>query len=224
MNAGRRGRLSREQVARAALAIVDEEGLEALSMRRVADDLGVGTMTLYSYVRGKDELLDAVIDAAVEDVEPFSGQGSWQDQVRELMKISRDVLTRHPGLVQIRFRRPVLRPEALRFGEAGLGILTRAGFDKLEAAHAFRLLFTYGLGFVGLSPEHSTDEARREAAAAVALLPPDVYPNLTGAAREVSFAMAGDEAFNYGLERILDGLTARLEARNEERAAASARP
>ena len=131
MNAGRRGRLSRDEVARAALAIVDEDGLDALSMRRVADDLGVGTMTLYSYVRGKDELLDAVIDAAVEDVEPFSGQGSWQDQVRELMKISRDVLTRHPGLVQICFRRPVLRPEALRFGESGLGILTRAGFDKM---------------------------------------------------------------------------------------------
>ncbi len=149
--AGRAGRLSREQVAKTALAILDTEGLDGLSMRRVAEALDVGTMTLYSYFRGKDELLDAVIDAAVDDAESFSANGSWRDQLRELMQISRRTLTQHPELFQLCFRQPVLRPEALRFGEAGVGVLRRAGFSNADAAQAFRLLFAYSFGFAGLS-------------------------------------------------------------------------
>ena len=210
--AGRRPGLSRRQVTAAALEIVDREGLDALTMQRVADALGVGTMTLYGYVRSKDELLDAVVDAAVEGVEPLSGEGSWRERGRELATVAYRMLARHPALVQIRLRQPVLRPEALRFGEAAMGILLDAGFDKREAAQSYRLLFTYVVGFASLSPEQTADEARRQAAAAIAMLPPEAYPNLSQAAAEASAAMAGEEQFQYGLERILDGLEARLAA------------
>src|SRR5207237_9092478 len=91
---GPRARLSPDQVAAAALELLDREGLEALSMRRLAEQLGVGTMTLYGYFRSKDELLDAVIDAAVAHREPFAFEGPWQEQIRRLIRDSRQRLGR----------------------------------------------------------------------------------------------------------------------------------
>jgi AcrR family transcriptional regulator len=208
-----RARLSREQVARAALELLDRHGLEALSMRRLADRLGVGTMTLYGYFKGKDDLLDAVIDAAVADREQIQLEGPWQDQLRTLMRATRRALGRHPSLVKVRAERPVLRPEALRFAEAGLTILRGAGFGRTEAARAFRLLFTYVFGYVSFSPEQTADEARRQSKAATARLPRDQYPTLTDTADELADAMAGDATFDFGLDRIIDGFEADLRRR-----------
>jgi AcrR family transcriptional regulator len=205
-----RSRLTPEQVASAALELLDRDGLEALSMRRLADELGVGTMTLYGYFRSKDELLDAVVDAAVAEREPFSFEGTWQEQIRRLMQGSRRNLGRHPGLVKVRADRPVLQPEALRFAETGMTILRRAGFDRADAARAFRLLFTFVFGYVSFSPDETADEARRESRAAVAALPPDEYPTLDETSEELAGAMAGQETFDFGLDRIIDGLEAHL--------------
>jgi AcrR family transcriptional regulator len=205
-----RAKLSREQVANAALELADGEGLDALSMRALADRLGVGTMTLYGYFRNKGELLDAVVDSAVADSEPPVLEGEWRRQLREVVLYARRSLLRHPSLVELRVRRPVLRPEALRFSETLLSILREAGFDVREGAAAFRLLFTYTLGFAALSPMDATEDARRAALAALAALPPDEYPSLTEARAEASAAMGGEEVFEYGLDRILDGLEARL--------------
>ena len=205
-----RASLSPEQVASAALELLDREGLDALSMRRLAGELGVGTMTLYGYFRSKDELLDAVVDAAVAEREPFSSDGTWQEQIRRLMQGSRRNLSRHPGLVKVRADRPVLRPEALRFAETGMTILRRAGFDRTDAARAFRLLFTYVFGYVSFSPDERADQARRDARAATAALPPDEYPSVHEASAELAEAMAGHETFDFGLDCIIDGLEARL--------------
>lgn len=207
-----RGRLSRDQVASAALALADEDGLEALSMRALADRLGVGTMTLYGYFRNKDELLDAVVDAAMGEGEGEAPavKGDWKEQLRGLVLHARWNLLQHPSLVELRVRRPVLRPEALRFSETALSILRGAGFDVREATAAFRLLFTYTFGFAALSPAESTEDDRRAALAALASLPPDDYPALTEARHEASRAMGGEEVFEYGLDRILDGLEARI--------------
>jgi AcrR family transcriptional regulator len=213
----RRSRLSREQLGRAGLEIVDREGLEGLSMRRLADALGVGKMTLYGHVRSKDELIDAIIDVAVGLADPPETRGPWRDQLGALMRATHRNLNAHPALVAIRFTRPIVRPDSLRFGEAGMRILHAAGFDSDEAARAFRLLFTFVFGYAGLSPETTVEEARRQAAVAIAGLSPDEYPNLTGAAGPFSAAMAGEEQFEYGLERILDGLEARLASRSAPR-------
>ena len=210
--AATRARLSREQVAVAALELLDRDGLEALSMRRLAERLGVGTMTLYGYFRSKDELLDAVIDAAVADRERHLLEGPWQEQIRQLMQASRRGLGRHPGLVKVRADRPVLRPEALRFAETGVTILRGAGFSRIEAARAFRLLFTYVFGYVSFSPDETAEQARRESLAATAVLPPEEYPTLRDTAAELAEAMAGQETFDFGLDRIIDGLEARVRA------------
>lgn len=208
-----RNRLTREQVAQAALAIADSEGLDAISMRTLAERLGVGTMTLYGYFRSKEELLDAVVDAAVSDAEPPAVAGDWKARLRDTVLWVRRGLLRHPSLVALRVRRPVLRPEALRFAEISMRILGDAGFDAREATRAFRLLFTYTIGFAALSPAQATEDDRRAALGALASLPAAEYPALIGAREEASEAMGGDEVFDYGLERILDGLEARLGAR-----------
>jgi AcrR family transcriptional regulator len=207
-----RSRLSADQVAAKALELLDEHGLDWLSMRRLADHLGVGTMTLYGYFRSKDELLDAVIDVAVADREHVELEGPWEDQLRMLMQAVRRGLGLHPGLVKVRAVRPVLRPEALRFAEAGLGILLGAGFSRSDAAQAFRLLFTYVFGYVSFSPDETAEEARRSSRLAAASLPPDEYPAIHDTASELAEAMAGQAAFDFGLDRIVDGLAAHLRA------------
>lgn len=206
--ARRRTGLSREQIAKAALDLVDAEGLDALTMQRLAEKLGAGTMTLYGYFRSKDELLEAVVDAAVGPARTFTLGGSWREQLSELVRIHYRGLLRHPALVQIRLRHPILRPRGLRFAESVLAILHDAGFDTVQAVGAFRLIFTYMFGFAALSPEKTVDEQRREAASAFALLPPDEYPQLTRVGKEASEAMAGEEQFEYGLQRLLDGIEA----------------
>ena len=209
--ADKRVRLSHDQVARAALELADAEGIDALTMRRLADELGVGTMTLYGYFPSKRELLHAALDAAVADrpEAPQPGEG-WRERLSALVRLARDNMLRHPALVEIRVREPVLRPEALRLAEDGLRILLDAGFPAQEAAHAFRLLFTYSFGFAVFSPADAVEQDRTAARVAIAALPSGDYPALTGAAAEAAEAMGGEQAFEYGLARILDGLEARL--------------
>ena len=203
---------TREDVARAALELADAEGVDALSMRRLAATVGVGTMTLYGYFRNKGELLDALVDAAVEDAEELRTDGPWRDRLRDAVMTGRRSMLRHPALVELRFRRPVLRPEALRFAETIMVILTGAGLPRDEAARGFRLLFTFLFGYAALSPAGAEETAGRSARSALAALPPERYPALTAAVEEAAAAMGGEETFAFGLDLILDGLAARLAA------------
>ena len=206
---GTRPRLNRAEIAEVALELADQEGLEALSMRALADRLGVGTMTLYGYFRNKDELLDGLVDAAVMETPLSPPEGDWTEQLRAVVHSARRGLLRHPSIVELRMRRPVLRPEALRFGEGVLRILRGAGFGIDEGVAAFRLLFTYTVGFAALSPAESTESDRQAARAALAALPPDEFPALTEARDAASAAMGGEDVFAYGLDRIIDGLASR---------------
>lgn len=186
--------------------------MSALTMRRVADELGVGTMTLYTYFRNKRELIDAVVDLAVgaPPTAP-STTGSWREQLEALLRASREKLVRHPALVALRAQQPVLQPSALRLTEAAMAILVQAGFPHDEAAHSFRLLFTYTMGFAAFNPPTADADARRAARVAIAALPPEEYPTLATASEHLADAMGGQDTYEYGLARILDGLQARLE-------------
>jgi AcrR family transcriptional regulator len=207
-----RNRLSREEVASSALAYLDRHGLDGLSMRRLAGELGVGTMTLYGYFRSKDELLDAVVDAAVADRPAAPLEGDWPDRLRRLMGDTREALGRHPALVQLRVQRPVLRPEALRFCELTMEILTGAGFSHDDAAQAFRLFFTYVFGYAAFSPAGSEEEAAQRSRTAMRALAPEEYPVMTAAGDQLARAMAGGDTFDFGLDLIIGGLEQRLAA------------
>lgn len=198
--------LSRERIVQAALDLLDREGLEALSMRRIAAEIGVTAMTLYVYFRNKDELLDAVVDAGAQEIVLPSEEGPWKVQIRELLHAVRRALERHPGALRDRLARPFLGPGAMRLPETALRILGSAGFEKKDAVRAYRVLFSYTLGFASFSSDASAQEARRRARAALAALPEDEYPAMISASAEIIDAMAGEATFDFGLDRLLDGL------------------
>ena len=185
--AARAGKLSRERILEVALDVAEGEGIEALSMRRLAQELDVWPMSVYRYFRDKEELLDAVVDGAAEEIALTAGSGSWREQIRDLLHDARAALGQDPAGLRTRFTRAMLTPGALRLSEAGLRILQDAGFEP--------------------------DEAARRARAALATLPADEYPALTAAADGFAGALAGDEELDYGLDRLLDGLEARLGTR-----------
>jgi AcrR family transcriptional regulator len=204
--------LSRERVAEAALTFIEQYGPEALSMRRLAEELGIGTMTIYGYFRDKDELLDAVVDAATAQIEIPSRRGTWKSQIRALMEEIGTTLTEHPIGILLRLKRPMWSPGALRISEAGVRILREAGFSRAEAARAYRSLFSYTFGFAAFSPREISEEVRRQALAALAALPQDEYPALIEASSELADAVGGEAQFRHGLDLLLDGLEAKLKA------------
>lgn len=198
--------LTRERIARAALVLLDREGPEGFSMRTLAAELGTGTMTLYGYFRSKDELLDAAVDVAVEEVGVDIGEGTWKDQMRALMLGIREGLARHPGGIRLRLARPILTPGALRFTEAALQILKRAGFDAREATRIYQTLFFYTFGVASFGSPAAPDEVKRRARATLLALPPEHYPELTAAADEAAEALAAEDQFERGLDQLLDAL------------------
>jgi TetR/AcrR family tetracycline transcriptional repressor len=166
-------RLTRERIVDAALAVVDAEGWDALSMRRLAQELDVWPMAVYRYFRDKDELLEALVDAAAERV-PLPGRpGTWRRRVSDLVREARSSLRLAAPAAPA--GRALATPGGRRLSEAALAILAEAGLDPEEAERAWRGLFGYAIGFPSFDPDEQ-DEPE----------------------------------FSYGLERLLDGVEARL--------------
>jgi len=203
-------KLTREAIADAALDLIDRDGIRALTMRRLALELGAGAMTLYGYFSDKDELLDFALDRAARRFDFAIGEGPWRAQLRELVQTMMRALTEHPGAVEIRARRPILNPGSLRAGEAGIGILLEAGFDITEAAAAWRLLFTFTFGYAAFSAAEPSPAQQAEWQRQLAALPAEQFPVMAGEATQLVSWMAGRRPFDHGLELILDGLETRL--------------
>ncbi len=123
----RPARLTKEKIAAAALDLADREGLEALSMRRLAETLGVGAMSLYNHVQDKADLERLMLDVLVESIAAPKRTGSWQQRVKATMHAIRDALNRHPGLVPLLLKRTTASPAALRPIEEILTALSAGG-------------------------------------------------------------------------------------------------
>jgi AcrR family transcriptional regulator len=200
------------QILLAALELLDREGLDRFSMRRLADELGVGTMTVYGYFRGKNEILDALVDAAAsQQVLEISEEGPWRTRLRELIMTIRQGLVEHPAIVELRYRRPLLSPGALQLTELGVRILLDAGFSKRDAARFYRVLFVYTFGFSAFGPDAASEAERELAFAALSALPAGRYPALVEAAREAAETMADETLFELGLDALLEQLARQLE-------------
>jgi len=197
------------------MELLDREGLDAFSMRRLAQELDVGTMTVYGYFRGKDELLDGIVDEGsqvilrlIAEAEP---QGSWRERMRQLMLGIRRSHIEHPAIVELRYKRPLLSPGALDVTEAGVRILRDAGLDDRTATTMYRMLFVYTFGYSAFGPGAGSAGERDQALAALRTLPPDRYPVLAGAAEEAADSMADRSLYELGLDAMLDGLEDRLD-------------
>ena len=206
-----RGGLTRERVVEAACAVVEQDGLAALNMRRVADEFGVTAMSLYRYVHDKDELVDAVLDALMDRHPVPAVRGEWRKRVIALMSWLCEELERHPDVLALRLRRPLLSRGALRLTEAVMAALVDAGFTPDAAARAYRALFAYTFGYAAYGPRDQGAADQAATLATLMTLPADEYPVLREAAGSAAESMAAEQ-FELGLGALLDGLEARLVA------------
>jgi AcrR family transcriptional regulator len=206
-----RQRLSRDRVLRAAIAQADAGGLEALSMRTLAQMLGVAPMALYRHVANKDDLIDGMVDAVFSEIGVPASGGDWQSAMRRRAIAVRDALARHPWAVGLMESRRTPGPANLRHHDAVIGRLRAAGFEVEMAAHAYALLDSYIYGFALTKINLPFDASEKVGDVAEAMLRPfpvNEYPNLVEFLREHVMKPGYDYAdeFGYGLDVILDGL------------------
>jgi AcrR family transcriptional regulator len=197
-------------VLAAAVALADEAGLGAFSMRALAQDLGVVPMALYKHVSNKDELLDGMVDIVFGEIEFPSGDLDWRSAMRQRAVSARDALKRHSWAIGLmESRNP--GPANLRHHNAVMGCLREAGFSFETAVHAYSVQDAYIYGFalqektLGFETPQSAGEAARRRAAAIGAL--DEYPHLAEVVMrlpETGYDTALE--FVWGLDLILDGL------------------
>ena len=211
-SAAAREPLTRDQIVAVAIRLIDEEGLDAFSMRRLGKELGAGATSLYWHVKNKEQLVDLVLDEligeVVDDVKRVDG---WRPQLTEIARATRRVLLRHRRVAPLLGERPTIGPRSLDAAEFVMRTLIDAGFDERRASMASGALVNYAAGFAmfeSKSPGGYGDspEAREMAKAVIeyfATLPKDRYPTMSRAAK---LRITEEEQFEYGLERLLDGL------------------
>jgi hypothetical protein len=154
-----------------------------------------------------------VVDAGFAEFDLPRVPDDPREALRELVVAARAVLVRHPALVEIRGSGPILRPRGFAVTDLGIRILTEAGLPPEDAARSFRLLFDYVFGYSIVNRRAPSPELRREALASIVMLPPEDFPHVTAVAEEMADAVGSDGQFEYGLDRILDGIEALLTTR-----------
>ena len=203
-------RFTREELARRALAIMDAHGSEALTMRRLAAELGIGTMGLYRYFPSKDDLMDAAIELATPEIElPEPGAAPWKEQLAGMARALYRSGLRHPSLARERFERPLQSPGALRVTDRAIALLLEAGLSRSDAVAAFKALLVHTLGAAAFAAGESRPDVRRRASERHATLPSETVPAMAAVADEFTAALGGDEAFELGLTALLDGIELR---------------
>ncbi len=211
--------LSRARILDAALRFVDEHGLDALSMRKLASELGVEAMSLYNHVPSKGAVLDGLLERLLDeiDVRP-GGERRWTERVRAAARSFRRLALRHPSFVQLLTTQHLHSEATMRPLEASLSILRQAGFGPKEALLAYKALIGYVIGFVtqevsgalGL-PDCGPGEPVERGGALEVALDPERFPVLTETL-PLRQRVRPDAAFDFGLDLILAGLQSRLAA------------
>jgi AcrR family transcriptional regulator len=203
--------LTREVVLREALALLDDEGFEALTMRRLSERLGVVPMALYRHVANKDDLIIGVIDLAVSLVPIPSTELDWRTGLHVLAHSIRRTMLQHPGIVGPVVTQPALGVHALVIGEYGLAVMRNAGFAPDDAQRGPNTVLAYTLGFVALEvPRLGQLENARSGVpsgldTAYDQLPIEIFPH-TVEVRPRAEELVSETQFEYGLQRILDGI------------------
>jgi AcrR family transcriptional regulator len=212
----RREPITREAIVDAALRLLDQDGLDQLSMRRLADELGTGAASLYWHVGSKDGLLDLVLDRVIGELEvPDPDPERWQEQVKQIARAQRAGILRHRDIVRISLGRIPLGPNALEHSERVLAIIRAGGVPDDLAVVGHHLLIATVNGFTldETTPPDPGDwpDAANAVGDYIESLPADRYPNLREVADQFS-AGDRDEAFELLLDLFVDGLAARASA------------
>ncbi len=199
--------LSRERVLLAALALADESGVEAVSMRKLGQILGVEAMSLYKHVADKEAILDGIADLVMDEVEVPSPDVDWRAAIRRSAVSTHEAMRRHPWAGPVLESRLDPGPARLRYLDAVVGVLRGAGFDTATVARAFMALdsHTYGFTMQELALPFDAASAPGIAEEMASRVFADRYPNLAAMAE---LAMSGAQLldFEFGLDLLLDGL------------------
>jgi AcrR family transcriptional regulator len=225
---GPRPRLTVEQIIGTAVRIADSEGLAALSMRRVGEELGVTAMSLYTYVPSKAELVDVMIDTALGELEPdHAGATGWRDRLARVARQNWDLYRRHPWMLQASMSRPVLGPNLLARYDHELRAVDGVGLSDVDMDLVVTLLSNYVRGAVRTAVEAAEAERRTGmseeewwatyAPLLEGVFDAEAYPVAArvgkAAGEEYQGAVAPGRAFEFGLQRVLDGIGAYIDFR-----------
>ncbi|MPY48808.1 TetR/AcrR family transcriptional regulator [Streptomyces acidicola] len=209
---GRRPAFSREAITATAVVLADSEGLEAVTMRRVAERVGAGVMSLYSYAPDKETLLELMVDHVSGELPTTPAHtGDWRADLRAIAQVQRDLMLRHPWLPAALSTRRVPGPNTLAFLERALAALRPTGLDGTARLEAFAQLTAFVAGHVAheitqasvaRSPDRSAAEARYLAAVAADGHHPELAEVLSAPGRPLT----PDATFSRFLNRLIDGL------------------
>ncbi len=202
--------LSRERVLRAAIGLADARGIGSLTMRKLAQELGVEAMALYYHVANKDEILNAITDLVVGEFELPAPGTDWKAGIRTTAISANDVLVRHPWAASLMLSATGASPARWRYMNAILGSLREAGFSEGETDHAYHALDSHITGFTLWEVQIQIDPATMPDMAATFLraLPAGEYPYLVEHVHQHLAERNPDDegSFAFGLDLILDGL------------------
>ena len=227
--------LSTDAIVRTAVAVADAEGLDAVSMARVANELGFTTMSLYRHVTSKDELLQLMWNASAEGAEELALKGDgWRARLRNWALVQREMLDRHPWITQMPMAAPPMAPNSLAFVEKGLEALDASGIADADKLRVIGLISSYTLSEARMahdaaraarnppiptdgdtpSPSWTFEALLRE------LIDQPTYPRLYQIAwsEEIGDDPSGfaeQEEYQFGLDRILDGVQTLINATND---------
>jgi AcrR family transcriptional regulator len=198
-------------VLRAAFDLTDKDGIESLSMRKLAQELGVEAMSLYRHVRNKGEIVDGMVDLVFGEIGLPSPGVDWKTAMRQRAISAREVLARHPWAIGLMESRRTPGPATLQHHDAVIGCLRQAGFSIAMAAHAYSVLDSYIYGFAlqqASLPFNTSAEAVEVADSIWRQFPTDAYPYLTELTVEHVLQPGYDytDEFEFGLDLILEGL------------------
>jgi len=195
--------LTRERILQAALELVDREGLEAVSMRRLGAALGVEAMSLYNRVAGKAEVLDGVYELVLAALPPLRRRGDWRAVLRERGRALRAALCAHPKAIPLFATRPAVTPASLRYVEETLGVLRAAGFSPGAALVALQVLVAFVVGHT--LDSYGAVDPDAASAPDYERLDPRAFPRVREMARRLGRRDLERE-FRAGLDAMLAGL------------------
>jgi TetR/AcrR family transcriptional regulator, tetracycline repressor protein len=212
--------VTREQLVRQALSVLDETGLDGLTMRRVAERLGVQAASLYNHVRDKGELLALLADAVSGELPAIDATKPWRGQLETAARDYRLLLHSHRDAARLLAATPPVGVQRVQAMEQLLDVLCRAGFSDQDVTDAAFVFNTFVVGFVldetqgmadaGASPEEFVAQIRQW----FRTLPPEQFPRLTVLTEQL-FEPDTNRRFEFGLKMLLDGLELRRQARRQ---------
>jgi AcrR family transcriptional regulator len=200
--------MSRERVLRAAIDFADANGIEALSMRKLARELGVEAMTLYYYVANKNDLLEGMADLIAAEVDLPSDDVDWREATRTRATSAHQVLVRHPWLSPV-WMRVTIGPARMRYMDSALGTYRRAGLSPASTELAFHAVENHIVGYAlqEVSFPLEADDLAAAARAFMESLPAGEFPHLVEhIAQHLTHEEIESGSFDFGLEQLLDGV------------------